>query len=1728
MTDMHNIPRNNPRKASRKAARPMVWLLVFALLVSLLPTYSATAKADAAAITSPQIGTPYADGAEISFFYQGNGSESKVIVKGEFTGDSWGTLLPLEKGSGDVWSLTKKIPAGWYEYGLVANDSDWKADPLNPVRKNGNPGLSVPGISFKQPTNIARGSETVLDAVYYTGELGKTESVDLTVAPAGQGVALADGKLVVAADAAVGDYQITATHGTWSLNRTVQVAASALVSPKLEADGSISFANASHTGDTLYLVGQMNGWNEKTAIPFIKIDGQFRLNLKLDPGTYEYKFIPTLGSWSGDFTDPLNPKMTGGNSLAIVPGLLYEAGTDVAAGSTLELKASLLSPTGEKTEAAPVWSLKEAVDGIALAGNQLTVAADAAAKSAVVVAEYGGYRLERTINVVTSMNRYTIHYYRTDGKAGDWNLWLYPEGKEGKGYTFKGVDEDGYATGTYIFPDTKLNVIPRLSVEGNDWSAQDSTRQVEVRSGHEAEVWIIQGKEGVFYTKPGSIKPDRYIKFTYTKPDGDFEGWNLWVWSSGDSDGQVNLTKVSDTEAVAIIPISKSTAKIGFKVRKGTDWRIIDQDYDREIVTGKSAVTKVTVTAGQGAIRTYPPMSAPLLADGAATFYYRDSELFAEDEMSQISGVVLKIDGKEYPMTYSVEDEIFRYTLDPLTPGLHPYTYLVTRDGVTTELNDPMNTVDGRSVIEYALPTFGLSASVAPGEISSNENAVMTLAIEGNAADVKSLSADLSFLGGKADTAIDPELLALTIAVKDSVTAGVKAIPLTLTDRFGNKHRFQTSVMVKTRQQVDANDFDWDEARIYFLLTDRFFNGTQANDDPNGENSDKTHLESYHGGDWQGITDKLDYLADLGINTIWISPIVDNIDFNKGTDFGGTQYAYHGYWAKDFTKTEEHFGEIRDFQNLLDAAHSRGIKIMVDVVLNHTGYGMDTPDTKGIQNYPTDAERSVFDGMLRSKNEDGVVRNNLAGLPDLRTEDPAVRAKIIEWQTDWIAKTRTELGNTIDYFRVDTVKHVDTTTWMAFKNRLTEIAPAFKLIGENFGASIDNDGGYLKTGTMDSELDFRFKGIASEFVSGKIASVEKELAARNEKLDNTATMGQFLSSHDEDDFLIKLLSDADRVKFKNGTLDEATLRSAQAKQMLAAALQITAKGQPVIYYGEEIGHSGMNAIDMSQGLFSENRYDFDWSRLNDPKYSFIHEHYKKLLNIRKANSLLFSKGTRTQVAGSDAEGYDVFARSYQGQTAYVALNIKESEQMVTIPVGEAGRWKDSFSGTIYTSDDKGQVTVKLPSALTGGTVILLAEKDNGNGNHNGNNNGSGTIWPTVTSTHLNLVPISTGNRAKQAEVTATDLKAAIALAAGTTERTVELAVSGLAAGERVNLILPASALSSEAARQVSIRIIAGDLVVTIPGGAWPMDELSPSDRFTLSLGTASSSETAAAAAKLLAADPGYKPSGTIFHLTLTTGSGKINAFRDKVEWKRTLNSAELALLTQPAKAGAYEIGNVEKPLYLGGALSNGSFSFKTAALGDFLILQYNKTFSDVPDGWAKAYIEILAAKHLANGTGEGTFTPQGTITRADFAAFLGRALGFAESGKAGSAGTFADIPATAYYGGYAAQLKQAGLLTGYEDGSFRPNEAITREQLAVLLVRAYDYAAGSKGSPSAAAKSDFADLAQASAYAVDAIRTAQALGLMEGDRQGRFHPSAAATREQIAKVLVLLMEKAGM
>ena len=795
----------------------------------------------------------------------------------------------------------------------------------------------------------------------------------------------------------------------------------------------------------------------------------------------------------------------------------------------------------------------------------------------------------------------------------------------------------------------------------------------------------------------------------YDRPAKDYTGWNIYTWNSGfGSDVSVAFADING-KMVAKIPVkdSKADLKLSFCMRHSTaadEWESKDGGDHYVTIPADQSVVKAVFTQGEGITRVLP-CNTGFERDGANNaihFYYRNDELAAENNLASLEGnVSIVINGQTYAMAYDAENDRFVYNLTDVSTGDYYYYYVVNGKEELDAFNDvTANDSNGKecSVCHFKKANVSVEASLSQYAMDYNDNNVLSVKLtakdgEGlETSEIAAITADLSELGLGKEFAIEPELMEGTISCLNTVAAGVKNIPVTVKDIYGNVYTTATNVTVTERKKSDG-DFDWDEAVIYFAVTDRFFDGDASNNDAYGVgdyNVGEKGGSSYHGGDFAGLNQKLDYLKDLGVNTIWITPIVENITEDQHDNETDTAtYGYHGYWASDFTKLNKHLGKEQQFKALLDAAHSKGMKIMVDVVLNHAGYGREDYFNSILTDADGNSISMIRDSSNTISGDDKY--DSLSDLPDFVTENKAVTDQLVAWQTEWMSKYN------IDYYRVDTVKHVETTTWAAFKNSLTKVNPDFKMIGEYSGAGYANNAGELGTGTMDALLDFDFNDFAQNFVTGNISSVENSLQKRNNAINNTSVMGSFLSSHDEDTLQYKLVNES-----------KISEEEAYNLMKVAATLQITAKGQPVLYYGEEIGQGGAN-----NWPYQTNRRDFDWTELEKQKAdsNSIYNHYKTMLAIRNAYTDVFARGNRSTVAVSDADGYEVISRSYGNNTLYVGMNVKEAEKEVVIPVAESAGTvlKNLYDGKTYTVSADRNVSVTIPAAKDGGTIVLTAE-----------------------------------------------------------------------------------------------------------------------------------------------------------------------------------------------------------------------------------------------------------------------------------------------------------------------------------------------------------------------------------------------------------------------------------
>lgn len=426
---------------------------------------------------------------------------------------------------------------------------------------------------------------------------------------------------------------------------------------------------------------------------------------------------------------------------------------------------------------------------------------------------------------------------------------------------------------------------------------------------------------------------------------------------------------------------------------------------------------------------------------------------------------------------------------------------------------------------------------------------------------------------------------------------------------------------------------------IYFLMTDRFCDG----DSSNNANTSKTDLKSYHGGDFQGVIDKLDYIKDLGFTTVWISPIVDNEAFG-----------YHGYWAADFYKTEEHFGTVEKLKELVDTAHSKGLKVIVDLVVNHTGAQNEWLKDPAYADW-FHSEGNIIDWNNQTEVENG----RLSGLPDLNTENPEVRKYLIDMAKWWIRETG------IDGYRLDTVKHVPKSFWEEFIKQIKKDYPDFYFIGEVFSGDAAYIAGYQQTG-IDSITDFpMYYAINDVIGSVKPATQLAEAIERGSIYPDRSRMGTFIDNHDVPRFTNQL----------------TVLKSEKLEQALAFMMTYT--GIPVLYYGTEIGMKG--------GSDPDNRRDMDWSATSP-----ITDYVKKLTSIRKNNPALTQGDIKIVKAEED---FLCYSRTAANNTLLIAFNTSNKEKLAVIPTSQvfpknSGKMADLIDGTEYVFKD-GELSINM-------------------------------------------------------------------------------------------------------------------------------------------------------------------------------------------------------------------------------------------------------------------------------------------------------------------------------------------------------------------------------------------------------------------------------------------------
>lgn len=450
---------------------------------------------------------------------------------------------------------------------------------------------------------------------------------------------------------------------------------------------------------------------------------------------------------------------------------------------------------------------------------------------------------------------------------------------------------------------------------------------------------------------------------------------------------------------------------------------------------------------------------------------------------------------------------------------------------------------------------------------------------------------------------------------------------------------------------------------MYFVLVDRFFNGNTENDNP--VNDPKVHYKAnYQGGDLQGIKQKLDdgYFEDLGINCLWISPIFQNPQtaFQEFPEPRRYFSGYHGYWPISSTEIDTRFGDDQTFADLVNAAHSKNMNIILDFVANHVH--QEHPLYQEHKDWAT--KLHLEDGRLNIRIWDDQRLTTWFDtfLPSWDFENPQVTDTISELALYWIKKFD------IDGFRHDATKHIPEIFWETLTNKLGQNFKNKSIyqIGETFG-NRELIGNYVGTDKLDGQFDFNLYFDARNCFADSLCNMQniaESLIASLSYYGYHNLMGNITGNHD----LIRFISFADKSVLPGeddkeaGWNREIMVKNETSYKKLTnlAAFTLSIPGVPCIYYGDEIGMPGVGDPD--------NRRMMNFDKLNTNESKTL-EIFKELIEIRKSN-IEFIYGT-TKIIDSGSNTL-ILKRQYFNNVSYLIINQSDKESGISINKNETG------------------------------------------------------------------------------------------------------------------------------------------------------------------------------------------------------------------------------------------------------------------------------------------------------------------------------------------------------------------------------------------------------------------------------------------------------------------------
>ena len=579
--------------------------------------------------------------------------------------------------------------------------------------------------------------------------------------------------------------------------------------------------------------------------------------------------------------------------------------------------------------------------------------------------------------------------------------------------------------------------------------------------------------------------------------------------------------------------------------------------------------------------------------------------------------------------------------------------------------------------------------------------------------DIKTADVTTDYPGVKIDSLVrldSPNYLLVYMNVKD-------AQPGTMTLLFQQgKQKKKVNYTLKAREKKGEERYGFSNADVlYMLMPDRFASGRTDNDQIKGlrpYKNDRTQPSLRHGGDLEGIRQHLDYFKELGVTALWFTPVLENDSPDHGT-----QSTYHGYATTNYYRVDPRFGSNEEYRQLCDEAHAKGIKIVMDMIFNHSGYEhpwtldmpskdwLNTPEWLSPENQANAVEMKTMDGAAKVNDKYLQTSYKLTPvvdpyaskidlhetvdgwfvptMPDLNQRNPHVIKYLIQNSIWWIETVG------IDGIRMDTYPYADRDAMAQWMKIIGEEYPNFNTVGETWVT----EPAYTAAWQKDSKLSEKNSYLPTVM---DFAFYDRINQAKNEETDawwngfnriynnfvydylypNPSNVMAFLENHDTDRFLGE---GKDTVALKQ-----------------ALALLLTVNRTPQLYYGTEVLMNGTKHI--TDGNV---RKDFPGGFPGDTKNCFTREGrtqaenamfdwLSRLLHWRQGNDVII-KGKQTQFIPFN--GIYVIARQYQGKTVLTILNGNRKQADMQLDryaevIGNATAAKDVITGRTVKLDKK--------------------------------------------------------------------------------------------------------------------------------------------------------------------------------------------------------------------------------------------------------------------------------------------------------------------------------------------------------------------------------------------------------------------------------------------------------